>query len=175
MAITDALHTLHSNIRMIEIDTYMVKATDFTISEKTNNFLVKQGGHAVSDYINKIWLDRLYTENKLTKFIRKGFYSDEDPNQQLCDTSSVLCDPPSSHCDTTSSLYSQSTQPIWSKQKANQKTKRKKQFGWILLVGAVGTVGTVGTVGAALLSNWILRNGNGTHPHRAYPTRKECL
>ena len=49
LAITDAMHTLHSNIRMIEIDTYMVKATDFTISAKTKNFLVKQGGHAVSD------------------------------------------------------------------------------------------------------------------------------
>lgn len=71
LAITDAMHTLHSNIRMIEIDTYMVKATDFTISAKTKNFLVKQGGHAVSDYINKIWLERLYTENKLQRYIQQ--------------------------------------------------------------------------------------------------------
>lgn len=73
LAITDAMHTLHSNIRMIEIDTYMVKATDFTISAKTKNFLVKQGGHAVSDYINKIWLERLYTENKLQRYIQQEF------------------------------------------------------------------------------------------------------
>jgi NTE family protein len=71
LAITDAMHTLHSNIRMIEIDTYMVKATDFAISAKTKNFLVKQGGHAVSDYINKIWLERLYTENKLQRYIQQ--------------------------------------------------------------------------------------------------------
>lgn len=75
LAITDAMHTLHSNIRMIEIDTYMVKATDFTISAKTKNFLVKQGGHAVSDYINKIWLERLYTENKLQRYIQQELVS----------------------------------------------------------------------------------------------------
>lgn len=75
LAITDAMHTLHSNIRMIEIDTYMVKATDFAISAKTKNFLVKQGGHAVSDYINKIWLERLYTENKLQRYIQQELVS----------------------------------------------------------------------------------------------------
>jgi hypothetical protein len=32
---------------------------------------VKQGGHAVSDYINKIWLERLYTENKLQRYIQQ--------------------------------------------------------------------------------------------------------
>lgn len=84
LAITDAMHTLHSNIRMIEIDTYMVKATDFAISAKTKNFLVKQGGHAVSDYINKIWLERLYTENKLQRYIQQELVSGCKMELELC-------------------------------------------------------------------------------------------
>lgn len=70
LAVTDALHTLDKNIRMIEIDTYMVKATDFTISDKTKNFLVKQGEHAVNDYINEIWLERLLIENRVQRMIQ---------------------------------------------------------------------------------------------------------
>lgn len=87
LAITDALHTLQSNIRMIEIDTYMVKATDFTISDKTKNFLVKQGEHAVSDYINKLWLERLMTENKLQRYIQKELYEPSNNTLEPSDNS----------------------------------------------------------------------------------------
>lgn len=87
LAITDALHTLQSNIRMIEIDTYMVKATDFTISDKTKNFLVKQGEHAVSDYINKLWLERLMTENKLQRYIQKELYAPSNTTLETSDNS----------------------------------------------------------------------------------------
>ena len=78
LAVTDALHTLDKNIRMIEIDTYMVKGTDFNIDKKTKNFLVKQGEHAVSDYINKIWLDRLIIENRVQRFIQTQLSSHDN-------------------------------------------------------------------------------------------------
>ena len=77
LAVTDALHTLESNIRMIEIDTYMVKGTDFNIDKKTKNFLVKQGEHAVADYITKIWLGRLFIENRVQRLLQSKLSEDK--------------------------------------------------------------------------------------------------
>ena len=120
LAITDAMHTLHSNIRMIEIDTYMVKATDFTISAKTKNFLVKQGGHAVSEYINKIWLERLYTENKLQRYIQQELVN--GCKMELCGENVTVSEYGSSHHENVGGVV------VEEEEETNENTESEEPF-----------------------------------------------
>ena len=69
LSITEALHTLQDNIRIIEIDTYIVKVSEFAINYKTKMFLIKQGEHAVTEYIQNVWRLKIIQENRLRELI----------------------------------------------------------------------------------------------------------
>lgn len=71
LAIKDSIEN-NKNIQIVEIDAYMIKNEDITVSDKTKSFLVKQGEHAVTDYVNKKYMDRVVKENILHKMILKN-------------------------------------------------------------------------------------------------------